>query len=147
MGDVDTPGPMRARRETEDREGALAMLVAECRATRQEMRTGFSEIQKRLASGDTSIALIQERQSNQGASIASLTGRVDAFDQRLRATACESCEERIERLEGWRGERAAVEADADKRRTWQPPWWLLLVATALAGVVTAYGAKMIGAGP
>lgn len=145
--ETDTPGPLRARREGDDRESALDMLVDESRATRREMRSGFAEIQKRLATGDTSIALIQERQSNQGASIASLTGRVDAFDQRLRATACESCEERIERLEGWRGERAAVEADADKRRAWQPPWWLLLVATALAGVVTAFGSKLIGAGP
>lgn len=147
MGDVDTPGPLRARREADDRESALDLLVEESRATRREMRSGFAEIQKRLATGDTSIALIQERQSNQGTSIASLTGRVDEIDKQSRALACEDCEGRIDRLESWRNERAAVEADADKRRTWQPPWWLLLVATALAGVVTAFGAKLIGAGP
>ena len=143
MGAEETPGPQRARRDG-DHAAATDMLVDELRATRRELRQGFEAIQHRLAKGDTSIALIEERQGNQGTSIASLTKRFDDLERMTRALACDECEQRIDRLETAEAARQAIEADAVKRRTWQPPWWLMLLATAVAGVATALATAHLG---
>ncbi len=133
----DTPPPQRARHQGDDHAATIDMLVDETRATRREMRNGFEAMQTRLAKGDTAIALIEERQGNQGTAIASLTKRFDGLESMTRALACDECEDRIERLERWRADLAAVEEEDEERSTWQPPWWLMLLLTIVAGVATA----------
>lgn len=142
-GEDTPPTPLRAR-NAGDHAAATDMLVDELRATRRELRQGFEAVQTRLSKGDTAIALIEERQSNQGTSIASLTKRFDDLERMTRALACDECEDRIEKLERWTAARDTVDATAEKRRTWQPPWWLMLLATAAFGVLTAIVTKRLG---
>lgn len=147
MGDDGEHTPaeqLRAHRRQAEDGSVLADVIDEIRGTRGEMRRGFAAVQERLAKGDTALALFEERQSNQGTSIASLTKRLDGIETMVRALACEDCEERIEKLEKAEAARIAVETDAEKRRTWQPPWWLLLLGTGLAGVVTAWASMKLG---
>lgn len=130
--------------ETVDRAFA-EMVITELRGTRRDMAKGFDALQDRLAKGDTRFALIEERQGNQGAHVASLVKRFDELERMTRALACDECESRIERLEDAEKARAAIEADAVKRNAWQPPWWLMLLLTILAGVATAVAAARLGA--
>jgi uncharacterized coiled-coil DUF342 family protein len=142
-GEDTPPNPVRARRDG-DHAAATDMLVDELRATRRELRQGFEAVQHRLAKGDTTIALIEERQGNQGTSIASLIRRFDALERETRALACDKCEERIDALERWTDARDVAEEAVEKRRTWQPQWWLMLLATAAFGVLTAIVTKRLG---
>jgi hypothetical protein len=128
-----------------DHSGAIDMLMDETRAIRKEQRQGFEAVQARLAKGDTTIALIEERQSNQGTSIASLIRRFDQLERETHALACDKCEERIDALERWTEARDVTEAATERRRTWQPSWLLMLAATAAAGVLTALIVHWLGA--
>jgi len=133
-------------RRTGEHDAALLVLDKSVRVLAERLSEYCERVDRRLAQGDTEIALLKERQNNHGALIGSMQVQLNGLRQDHESTACRDCHDRIKSLEAAetrRAEREAVAASGALRAIIIPAALQILVALIITGSVLAYAKAML----
>lgn len=121
-----------------DAHTALMLLGKDVRGLGDRLTEYCERVDRRLAQGDTEIALLKDRQNNHGSLIGSLQVQFNGLRQDHESTACRGCEGRIKALEDKDIKRAERESGEEAAANRAPAWWMqVVISTAITALVTA----------